>query len=175
LPTNLGNFVVDAVGGGVAESVSADDSAAVDDDAIAQNAVIVDDDIGIEDAVAADFCLGANVDAGVDDGAGADGCGGIDVGFGVDTGVQVRALAMQGDHCFLVGEGWVLGPQKRQVFHLYFLIDDNGGRFGGGQMLFVFGIGKETDLAGLGIFQCVYGGDAQTWVAADKFGADQFG
>ena len=150
---------------GEAEAVGADDDAVLQDDVVAEPAVLADDGVGVGEEVAADVGVGidddvrqqrgvlAEDDVVADDsvcadvGAGADLRGGCDDGGGMDSG-RVRGRLVEQFQG--VGEGEVgVGDAEGGGGDLFERrLDQDGSGLRGAGERGVFGVGDEGELAG---------------------------
>src|ERR1700722_10622959 len=174
--TGLEDLVPGAVGlASEAEAVSSDDGSVLQDDVVAQAAVLADDGVGMgeevvsglgmrvednvgqDDGVVADRDVIANYGVGPNVGVIADAGAGGDCGGGVDAGGVVRRTIEELDG---EGEGEVgvfdsegCGRDLGEVG-----FDEDGCCFGSAGKGGVFGIGDKCEVAGFGGFDSGYAG-----------------
>ncbi len=116
--------------GGVAKATGANDGTWLEDDAIAEGAILADNGVGVEEAIfayldtdadvgkRANGCAATDFSVFVDDGVGADVyvftefCGLMDYGGGVDAGKTSGFALFEKCFCDLLeGAGWVVGNE----------------------------------------------------------------
>ena len=155
---------------GEAEAVASDDGAVLEDDVVAELAVLADDGVGVGEEVASNVSAGVDHDVrengrvgadddvvaddrvGADVGVGADFRGGCDYGRGMDSGgvggrlVEEFERAGEGE----VRVGYAEGGGR---YLLECRVDQDYGGVGGAGAWRVFGIRYEGELAGPGVFE----------------------
>jgi len=183
---NLGDFVMNAAVGGIAETILADYGAGMDNDAIANSATVVncyvrinyaistdfggraDGAVGIDAGIIADLSLGRDNDKIVDIDIFPDLSGRIDAGPFAKADGFVFAMAVD-QHYDLHKSIIRVVTADQGVLRVGYIFADHDSRSGAlAHLLFVFGVGQKADIAGIRFIEGGSTGNNDVFIAKNS-------